>query len=131
MKTAISLGYRSIGQTWPNPSVGCVIVKNQHIVGTGNTAVKGRPHAEKIALDQAKSEALDSTVYVTLEPCVMCAGASYWTRIGRIVVGAKDLKKGFSTNTKNLLHPTTKIEFGLLEKESKKMLQDFFKKKRK
>ena len=41
LKTAISLGYRSIGQTWPNPSVGCVIVKNQHIVGTGNTAVKG------------------------------------------------------------------------------------------
>ena len=62
LKTAISLGYRSIGQTWPNPSVGCVIVKNQHIVGTGNTAFRGRPHAEKIALDQAKSEALDSTV---------------------------------------------------------------------
>ena len=62
LKTAISLGYRSIGHTWPNPSVGCVIVKNNRIIGTGNTAITGRPHAEKIALDQAKSEALNSTV---------------------------------------------------------------------
>ena len=69
LKIAISLGYRNLGSTWPNPSVGCVIVKNNHIVGVGNTAYQGRPHAEKIALDQAKSNAIDSTVYLTLEPC--------------------------------------------------------------
>lgn len=69
LKTAIALGYRNLGHTWPNPSVGCVVVKNNHIVGIGNTALKGRPHAEKIALDQAKSDAINSTVYTTLEPC--------------------------------------------------------------
>ena len=96
LKTAISLGYRSIGQTWPNPSVGCVIVKNQHIVGTGNTAVKGRPHAEKIALDQAKSEALDSTVYVTLEPCshfgktAPCTSELIKAKVKRVVCPLKD-----------------------------------------
>ena len=69
LKIAISLGYRSLGHTWPNPTVGCVIVKNNHIVGTGNTAIGGRPHAERVALDQAKSDSVNSTVYVTLEPC--------------------------------------------------------------
>ena len=101
LKTAISLGYRSIGQTWPNPSVGCVIVKNQHIVGTGNTAFRGRPHAEKIALDQAKSEALDSTVYVTLEPCVMCESAIYQARIKEVFFGAYN--NNFRNNFKNII----------------------------
>ena len=96
LKTAISLGYRSIGHTWPNPSVGCVIVKNQHIVGTGNTALRGRPHAEKIALDQAKSEALDSTVYVTLEPCshfgktAPCTSELIKAKVKRVVCPLKD-----------------------------------------
>ena len=69
LKTAISLGKRNLGQTWPNPSVGCVIVKNNHIIGMGTTAFGGRPHAETIALKQAKAEAKNSTMYVTLEPC--------------------------------------------------------------
>ena len=112
LKTAISLGYRSIGQTWPNPSVGCVIVKNQHIVGTGYTAVKGRPHAEKIALDQAKSEALDSTVYVTLEPCshfgktAPCTTQLIKAKVKRVVCPLKDPNprvngKGFEILRKN------------------------------
>ena len=112
LKTAISLGYRSIGHTWPNPSVGCVIVKNQHIVGTGNTAVKGRPHAEKIALDQAKSEALDSTVYVTLEPCshfgntAPCTTQLIKAKVKRVVCPLKDPNprvngKGFEILRKN------------------------------
>ena len=112
LKTAISLGYRSIGQTWPNPSVGCVIVKNQHIVGTGNTALKGRPHAEKIALDQAKSEALGSTVYVTLEPCshfgktAPCTTELIKAKVKRVVCPLKDPDprvngKGFEILRKN------------------------------
>ena len=112
LKTAISLGYRSIGQTWPNPSVGCVIVKNQHIVGTGNTAFRGRPHAEKIALDQAKSEALDSTVYVTLEPCshfgktAPCTTQLIKAKVKRVVCPLKDPNprvngKGFEILQKN------------------------------
>ena len=96
LKTAISLGYRSIGHTWPNPSVGCVIVKNNRIIGTGNTAITGRPHAEKIALDQAKSEALNSTVYVTLEPCshfgktAPCTTELIKAKVKRVVCPLKD-----------------------------------------
>ncbi len=112
LKTAISLGYRSLGQTWPNPSVGCVIVKNQHIVGTGNTAFRGRPHAEKIALDQAKSEALDSTVYITLEPCshfgktAPCTTQLIKAKVKRVVCPLKDPNprvngKGFEILRKN------------------------------
>ena len=96
LKIAISLGYRNLGATWPNPSVGCVIVKNNHIVGVGNTAYKGRPHAEKIALDQAKSNATDSTVYLTLEPCSHfgktnpCTSELIKAKVKRVVCPLKD-----------------------------------------
>lgn len=72
----------------------------------------------------------ECTLYVTLEPCPMCAGASYWTQIKKIVYAAKDEKRGYSRYSKKLLHPTTEITGGILEKESKKLLKDFFKKKR-
>jgi len=96
LKIAISLGYRNLGTTWPNPSVGCVIVKNNHIVGVGNTACKGRPHAEKIALEQAKSNATDSTVYLTLEPCSHfgktnpCTSELIKAKVKRVVCPLKD-----------------------------------------
>ena len=96
LKIAISLGYRNLGSTWPNPSVGCVIVKNNHIIGVGNTAYKGRPHAEKIALDQAKSNAIDSTVYLTLEPCSHfgktnpCTSELIKAKVKRVVCPLKD-----------------------------------------
>ena len=96
LKIAISLGYRNLGSTWPNPSVGCVIVKNNHIVGVGNTAYKGRPHAEKIALDQAKSNAIGSTVYLTLEPCSHfgetspCTSELIKAKVKRVVCPLKD-----------------------------------------
>lgn len=112
LKTAISLGYRSIGHTWPNPAVGCVIVKNNHIVGTGSTAIRGRPHAEKIALDQAKSAAKNSTVYITLEPCSHfgktppCASELIKAKVKRVVCPLKDPNprvngKGFEILRKN------------------------------
>ena len=69
MALAISLGRRNLGQTSPNPSVGCVIVKNGVIVGRGCTAQTGRPHAETQALKQAGSKAKGATAYITLEPC--------------------------------------------------------------
>ena len=69
MALAISLGRRNLGQTSPNPSVGCVIVKNSVIVGRGCTAPTGRPHAETQALKQAGSKAKGATAYITLEPC--------------------------------------------------------------
>ena len=112
LKIAISLGYRNLGSTWPNPSVGCVIVKNNHIVGIGNTAYRGRPHAEKIALDQAKSNAIDSTVYLTLEPCSHvgktnpCTSKLIKAKVKRVVCPLKDPNpsvngKGFELLKKN------------------------------
>ena len=92
--------------------------------------MNGRPHAEFNALNK-KLNFKGSDLYVTLEPCIMCAGAAFLTRIGRIVVGARDLVNGFSKNEFKILHPKTKIEFGVFENESKKLLLDFFSKKRK
>jgi len=72
----------------------------------------------------------ECTLYVTLEPCVMCAGASFWTQIGRIVYGARDEKRGFLKIGQPLLHPRTKLTGGILEEESASLLKEFFKKKR-
>ena len=70
------------------------------------------------------------TLYVTLEPCVMCAGAAYWTQLGRLVYGASDDKRGYSLTGKNLLHPTTKVTGHLMEEESGRLLSEFFRNKR-
>lgn len=72
----------------------------------------------------------DCTLYVTLEPCVMCAGALCWSQIGRVVYGAKDEKRGASILQENIYHPKTQITSGVLEEECSKLLKDFFKKKR-
>ena len=96
MALAISLGRRNLGQTSPNPSVGCVIVKNDVIVGRGYTAPNGRPHAETQALEQAGSAAKGATVYITLEPCSHegktppCAHALVKAGIKHAVIAAID-----------------------------------------
>jgi len=72
----------------------------------------------------------DCTLFVTLEPCVMCAGAAYWTRVGRIVFGAYDEKRGFTQLKNAILHPKTTIKGGVMEVESQQLLSDFFKGKR-
>ena len=69
MRAALDLGRRGIGSVWPNPSVGCVVVKDGIVVGRGVTSAGGRPHAETNALTQAGQSARGATVYVTLEPC--------------------------------------------------------------
>ena len=120
--------------------VGAVIVCNNQIIARGHNYIEHlndvNAHAEMQAFTSASDYIggkylKECTLYVTLEPCVMCAGASYWTQISRIVVGARDLKTGFSSLKKKVLHRKTTIEFGVLENESKKMLQNFFKQKRK
>ena len=70
------------------------------------------------------------TLYVTLEPCVMCAGASFWTQIERIVFGASDPKRGFSTISSSILHPKTTVQGGVLADECAALLSAFFKGKR-
>ena len=72
----------------------------------------------------------ECTLYVTLEPCVMCGGASYWTQLKKIVFGAADEKRGFSMLSENILHPKTEVESGLMKEECSKLLTDFFQSKR-
>lgn len=96
MALAISLGQRGLGKCWPNPSVGCVIVKNGRIVGRGRTANGGAPHAETEALAQAGANARGATVYVSLEPCAHqgrtppCANVLVNAGVSRVVIGASD-----------------------------------------
>ncbi len=96
MDMALTLARRGLGQTSPNPSVGCVLVRDGRVVGQGWTQPGGRPHAEVVALDQAASQALGATAYVTLEPCSHygksppCADALIAAGITRAVVALRD-----------------------------------------
>ena len=93
---AIGLGARRLGQVWPNPAVGCVLVRDGRIVGRGATAPGGRPHAETTALDQAGPEARGATAYVSLEPCAHhgetppCTSALIGAGVVRVVSAAED-----------------------------------------
>ena len=119
--------------------VGAIIVCDNQIIARSHNYAQvlndATAHAEMqaftIASDFLGGKYLNEcTLYVTLEPCVMCAGASYWTQIGKVFYGTKDDKQGFQNIHQNLLHPKTKVEGGLLQKECSKLLLDFFKKKR-
>jgi len=96
MRAALALAERSLGRTWPNPAVGCVLVKRGRIVGRGWTAFGGRPHAEAEALARAGTEADGATAYVTLEPCVHrgrgapCTQALIAAGVARVVVAVED-----------------------------------------
>lgn len=96
MRAALALARRSLGRTWPNPAVGCVIVKDGRIVARGRTQDGGRPHAEVDALDKAGDAARGATVYVTLEPCSHfgksppCADALVRAGVARVVSAMED-----------------------------------------
>ncbi len=96
MRAALALARRGLGSTWPNPSVGCVLVRDGRVVGRGTTAPGGRPHAEWVALDRAGERARGSTAYVTLEPCAHygktppCADALVAAGVSRVVVACGD-----------------------------------------
>lgn len=120
--------------------IGAVIVCNNKIIARAHNYTERlndvTAHAEMQAFTSAANYIggkflTECKLYVTLEPCPMCAGASYWTQIKKIVYAAKDEKRGYSLYSKKLLHPATKITGGILEKEAKKLLKDFFKTKRK
>lgn len=120
--------------------VGAVIVcDNQVIARARNLTEKLKDvtaHAEMQAFTAASdylgSKFLEEcTLYVTLEPCTMCAGAAFWTRIGRLVYGSEDEKRGYSLYNENLLHPSTKVKGGIMANECQTLLQEFFQKKRK
>jgi tRNA(adenine34) deaminase len=119
--------------------VGAVIVCNDRIIARGRNLTERlndvTAHAEMQAFTSASNylgaKYLDEcTLYVTLEPCVMCAGATFWTQIGRVVYGASDDKRGYTKTNAPLLHPKTKVVSGILEAECAELLIDFFKSKR-
>lgn len=119
--------------------IGAVVVCNNKIVGKGHNLTERlsdvTAHAEMLALTAA-TQALggkylnDCTLYVTVEPCVMCAGALAWAQLGRLVYGTSDEKRGFARCLPSLLHPKTTVSKGILEEACKKLVVDFFKHKR-
>jgi len=119
--------------------VGAVVVWNNQVIAKAhNTSEQlndATAHAEMIALTAASnhigSKFLDEcTLFVTLEPCPMCAGAIFWTRIKRLCYAASDDKRGFMRFGKEMLHNKTKVQFGLKADEAEGLLKDFFRKKR-
>lgn len=118
--------------------VGAVIVANNRIIARAHNLTERlidvTAHAEMQAITAAANSLggkylTDCTLYVTVEPCVMCAGALQWAQMTRIVFGAHDAKRGYQ-RVGNLLHPKTKVEGGLLEAECAELMRTFFQKKR-
>jgi tRNA(adenine34) deaminase len=119
--------------------VGAVIVKDNRIIARAYNLTERlndvTAHAEMQAFTAA-AEALggkylrECTLYVTLEPCVMCAGASSWAQIGRIVYGASDPDRGFNNLTERILHPKTEVISNIMAKECSALLKEFFEGKR-
>ena len=96
MRAALALARRGLGETWPNPSVGCVVVNDGRVVGRGRTAKGGRPHAETVALERACKAARGATAYISLEPCAHqgatppCTEALIGAGLGRVVYAVDD-----------------------------------------
>lgn len=120
--------------------VGVVIVADNKIIARTHNLTERlidvTAHAEMQAITSAANfiggkYLNDCTLYVTLEPCLMCAGALYWSHLTRLVYGASDDKKGFSTLSETVLHPKTVVVKGILEHECGGILKEFFQKKRK
>lgn len=119
--------------------IGAVVVCQGKIIGRGHNLTERlndvSAHAEMQALTAAANfmggkYLRDCTLYVTMEPCVMCAGASYWFQVGRIVFGAYDARMGFGRLNQSITHPKTVITGGIKENECSQLVKDFFKRKR-
>lgn len=115
--------------------VGCVIVSGNKIIARSHNLTEKlndvTAHAEMQAITSAANQLggkylTDCTIYVTVEPCVMCAGALSWAQIKKIVFGASDEKKGFLKYSSEILHPKTKVVKGIMEKECSLLMKNFF-----
>ncbi|QRR04238.1 nucleoside deaminase [Dyadobacter sandarakinus] len=115
--------------------VGAVVTAGEKIIGKGYNQTEKlndvTAHAEMIAITAAADHLgskylVDCTLYVTLEPCVMCAGALYWSQMKRVVYAAPDIKRGFSLLGKPILHPKTRVTTGIMGAESQDLLLKFF-----
>lgn len=119
--------------------VGAIIVANNTIIAKAHNLTERlkdvTSHAEIQAITAASEELggkylHDCTLYVTVEPCVMCAGALYWSQIDKVVFGTWDEKRGATLIKPSLFHPKTLVSGGILENECKSLMQDFFRNKR-
>lgn len=137
MRQAINEAHRALAKE--EIPIGAVVVCGGRVIGRGHnlseTLGDATAHAEMQALTAAASSLggkylPECTLYVTVEPCVMCAGASAWCQIGRVVWGADDPKRGSSRYTPSLFHPRTKVTRGVLKEECEGLMTDFFRKLR-
>lgn len=119
--------------------VGAVVVSGGRVIARAHNNTERlrdvTAHAEMLALTAAANllgakYLNDCTLYVTLEPCEMCAGAAGWTQIGRIVYGASDSKRGFERLGRAMLHPKTVVDCGVMKEECEEILKRFFQRKR-
>ena len=119
--------------------IGAILVVNGRIIGKGHNLTERlndvTAHAEMQAFTAATNflgakYLTDCTLYVTVEPCIMCAGAAYWTQVSRIVFGAYDVQRGFSRIEQPVLHPKTEWLGGILENECSMLVKEFFISKR-
>lgn len=132
MRAALSLARRGLGVTWPNPSVGCVIVRNGRVVGRAVTAPGGRPHAEPAALEMAGEAARGATAYVTLEPCCHwgrtppCTDALIAAGIARVVIAARDPDPRVNSRGIARLRATgVEVEEGVLAEQGAEIVAGF------
>lgn len=119
--------------------VGAVVVCKNKIIARAHNETETlndvTAHAEMVAITSASNYLgnkylNECDIYVTLEPCVMCAGALFWAQFRRVIFGASDPKRGFSRHNETILHPKTELIRGVMAKESEDLLQEFFKKLR-
>ena len=115
--------------------IGAVVVAGGRIIGRGHNLVEtlmdATAHAEMQAITAAMSTLggkylNECTLYVTVEPCVMCGGALAWSQIGRVVYGAPDDKRGYSTYSERIMHPKTEVVKGVLQQECEALMKRFF-----
>ncbi|MCT4613285.1 MAG: nucleoside deaminase [Marinifilaceae bacterium] len=119
--------------------VGAIVVSNNRIISRSHNLTEHltdvTAHAEIMSISSAANYLngkylKDCTIYVTMEPCVMCAGALAWSQISKIVIGCRDEKRGFSKFSPSILHPKTEIVWDIMENECSSIVKDFFKQKR-
>lgn len=133
MRSALAIARQGLGRVWPNPTVGCVLVKNGHVVARARTADGGRPHAEVIALQGAGENACGATVYVTLEPCAHhgktppCAQALIDAGVGEVVIAVRDSDTRVSGRGVRMLQEAgIHVVEGVCEAEARQLNAGFF-----
>ena len=133
MRMAIAEAKRALSNK--EVPIGAVVVAGDRIIGRGHNLVEtlmdATAHTEMQAITAAMSTLggkylNDCTLYVTVEPCVMCGGALAWSQIGRLVYGAADPKRGYSTYSERIMHPRTEVVNGVLKEECEALMQQFF-----